>query len=431
MKTRVMTGVRNIIFDFDGTLADTAPLIIATMQAANRALGLPERTDAQCRAMIGLRLEEIPGTLWPELPDMSAEYARTYRRLFEELKGDCPAVCFDGVADTLGVLHRMGFRLAIASSRSHRSLDEYVAAFGFDGLFSLVVGGNDVARGKPAPDPVLAIADRLGWNVAETLVVGDATFDIDMGRNAGALTCGVTYGNQTRAQLATSCPDALIDTFASLLPIVCGVRPEIVRHVESVILPRYDGFDKAHRRDHADKVIEQSMLLADRFRDADRDMVYVTAAYHDLGLVNGRERHHIDSGMILRSDPFIARHFTPGQVETMAEAVEDHRASGKSEPRSIYGLMVAEADRFIDADTIIRRTIQYGLSHYPELDRQGHYERTVCHLEEKYGPDGYLRVWIPESENARNLAALRAMMADRERMAEAFGRIFDEETRPD
>lgn len=423
-----MDKIKNIIFDFDGTLVDTAPLIISTMQAAIKALGLPEKSDSECRAMIGLRLEEIPSALWPQFPDVSELYAKTYRRLFEELKGRSEVRCFPGVIETLKQLRADGYRLAIASSRSHKSLAEYAESFGLTDLFSMLTGGDDVANGKPSPDPVLTICRTLGWAVGESLVVGDATFDIEMGHNAGARTCAVTYGNQSRSQLQTAAPDFIIDSFPVLRFVLCGVDSDVAEYVETEILPRYAAFDKAHREDHAQMVIEQSLKLARRFPELDCNMFFVIAAFHDLGLINGREHHHIDSGKILKSDNFISARFSSSQIDVMAEAIEDHRASKGTKPRSDYGLVVAEADRFIDVETIIRRTIQYGLANYPELDKDGHFQRTLRHLTEKYGPDGYLKIWIPESDNAERLRKLHRLIADEPELRKIFERIFTQET---
>lgn len=196
------------------------------------------------------------------------------------------------------------------------------------------------------------------------------------------------------------------------------MNPTLKTYIENEILPRYDHFDKAHRLDHITTVIDQSAALTDMLQaqgvEVDRDMVYVIAAYHDLGIVNGRDNHHIDSGKILMADPELPNYFTPEQLLTMKEAVEDHRASAKSAPRSLYGRIVAEADRQIDPRTIVLRTLQYGLEHYPELDKEGHFARVEAHLKEKYGEGGYLKLWFPESENARKLAELRRLIADRE-----------------
>ena len=206
---------------------------------------------------------------------------------------------------------------------------------------------------------------------------------------------------------------------------------ELKAYVEAEILPRYTHFDKAHQLDHITTVIRQSAALADMLAEkgveVDRDMVYIIAAYHDLGIVNGRENHHTDSGKILMADPFLKKYFTEEQLVTMKEAVEDHRASAKSAPRSLYGRIVAEADRQIDPYTIILRTVQYGLEHYPELDKAGHLARAKAHLKEKYGEGGYLKLWFPESENARKLAELRATMKDKKKLDHILGEIWNNE----
>lgn len=206
------------------------------------------------------------------------------------------------------------------------------------------------------------------------------------------------------------------------------VTTEIIDYVEREIIPRYATFDKAHQENHVRMVIEQSLRLAEHIPSMNPDMVYIIAAFHDLGLINGRENHHRDSRKILEADAFVKSHFTRKQIVTMGRAVEDHRASNQKKPRNGYGLLVAEADRFIEPETIIRRTIQYGLANYPQLDREGHYQRTIEHLHEKYGPQGYLKVWIPWSDNAKNLKKLHQIISDKPRLDEIFNRIFDEET---
>ena len=201
------------------------------------------------------------------------------------------------------------------------------------------------------------------------------------------------------------------------------------RYIYEEIIPKYSGFDPAHQEDHALTVIRQAEKLMEG-RDAwlaqedsaeeiwkspiDRDILLTAAACHDLGLANGRERHHLDSGIIIRNDSRLREWFDDNEIETIAEAAEDHRASGKSAPRSIYGMLVAEADRVIEADTIIRRTVQFGMKNYPELDENGHIARAIEHLHEKYGRNGYLKLWIPWSDNARQLDMLRDLIDDSE-----------------
>ena len=202
-----------------------------------------------------------------------------------------------------------------------------------------------------------------------------------------------------------------------------AIDPDLVYYIEQDILPRYDHFDAAHQRNHAEEVIERSLALAEHY-DVDNDMVYAIAAYHDTGLCEGRDTHHLVSGRIIREDKRLREWFDENKIETMAQAAEDHRASSGHEPRSIYGKIVAEADRLISPEKVIRRTIQFGLDHSPELDKEGQYQRFKAHLLEKYSDTGYLRLWIPESDNAVRLEELRKIIRDEAAMKEAFEQAY-------
>ena len=207
---------RNIIFDFDGTLADTAELTVETMHKTNRALNLPDKSDAECRAMIGYRREEIPSILWPDMPDLSERYAATFREIYKSTKEDFKVRTYSGVSDTLTRLKRDGIRMAVASSRSKVSLLDLCNELRIADYFQMIVGGGDVNNGKPAPDPVNLVLATQGWDKDETLVVGDMSVDILMGKAAGAATCGVIYGNGSVAELRDVGADYLISDFSEL-----------------------------------------------------------------------------------------------------------------------------------------------------------------------------------------------------------------------
>lgn len=196
---------------------------------------------------------------------------------------------------------------------------------------------------------------------------------------------------------------------------------EIREFVEREIVPRYDSFDAGHGRDHVETVISQALSLAQYYPEVDRCLLLVAAAYHDLGLAYGRKEHHIHSARIIRQDERLRQWFSEEEIDTIADAAEDHRASSDHEPRTIYGRIVAEADRIIDGETIVRRALQYGLKHEPGLDREGQYRRLMVHMREKYDYGGYLQLWIPESDNAKQLEAFRQTLADEE----AFRHLFD------
>ena len=202
---------------------------------------------------------------------------------------------------------------------------------------------------------------------------------------------------------------------------------DLVEFIETKILPKYAEFDRAHNLEHVTRVIRRSLDLV-KTTGADINMVYTVAAYHDLGMSGPRAIHHLTGGKILASDNRLKKWFSPEQINIMKEAIEDHRASASRAPRSLYGKVIAEADRDIDVDVVIRRTIQYGLSNYPELDKEGHWNRFKEHLDSKYSVNGYIRLWLPKSPNEKNLNDLRNLIADPPRLRETFERIFAEET---
>lgn len=209
--------------------------------------------------------------------------------------------------------------------------------------------------------------------------------------------------------------------------INAAINPALQAYIEQEILPQYDHFDKAHQRDHAETVMNQSLQLAAYYDGIDLDMVYAIAAYHDIGLSAGRATHHLVSAEKIRADRQLRTWFTEQQISVMADAAEDHRASSDHAPRTLYGRILAEADRLIDADTIMRRTIQYGFAHYPQLTRAEHIQRAVAHLQEKYAEGGYLKLWIPQSPNAARLHQLQQLIKNKPLLCAQLERIYDEE----
>ena len=213
-----MAETKILILDFDGTLGDTVGVIVQTMQATIRELGLPARTDKECASMIGLRLIDIPPVLFPECNLDGEFYAQTYRRLFHIYNTAGAVELYPNVIETLTELKNRGLVLTIASSRSKASLTNYIKDLGIEALISYVLGADDVVEGKPNPEPVNRTLEKFGFKPEEALVVGDTVFDVDMGKNAGTKTCGVTYGNGSRESISAA--DWVIDDFGHLLEIV-------------------------------------------------------------------------------------------------------------------------------------------------------------------------------------------------------------------
>jgi uncharacterized protein len=176
---------------------------------------------------------------------------------------------------------------------------------------------------------------------------------------------------------------------------------------------------------HVVRVIRNALELV-RITGADINMVYTIAAYHDLGMSGPRAIHHLTGGKILAADARLKRWFTPEQIKIMKEAVEDHRASASHAPRSLYGKIIAEADRDIVPDVVFRRTIEFGLANYPELDYERQWQRFRQHMDEKYSVHGYIKLWIPGSANERQLGELRTIIASPTLLRQHFERLFRE-----
>lgn len=205
-----------------------------------------------------------------------------------------------------------------------------------------------------------------------------------------------------------------------------SVSLDLMEFVERNILPRYNDFDRAHSLNHVTGVIRRSLEIA-KVMGADMNMAYTIAAYHDLGLSGPRAIHHLTGGKILSSDARLKKWFTPDQIRIMREAVEDHRASASHAPRSVYGKIVAEADRDLDPESVFRRTIQFGLSNYPELNDEQQWNRFLNHMNEKYSEQGYIRLWIQNSPNGEKLKAIRDLLRNPKELRRVFNTLYEEE----
>ena len=216
-----MTKFKHIIFDFDGTIADTSHIIIATMQATMREMRLDVATPEAIKQVIGLPLKDCFSNIYNGMSEQEAgRCAETYCRIFDINKESLTPALFPLVKETLNALRRMGITLCVASSRSHGSLTELLEMMGVRQLFAMIVGVDDVAHAKPHPEAVLRIHDAMGMDREVTLMVGDMPVDIAMGRNAGIRTCAVTYGNSSRMELTESHPDFIIDGFDKLIRVI-------------------------------------------------------------------------------------------------------------------------------------------------------------------------------------------------------------------
>lgn len=205
-----------IILDFDGTIADTRPVILNTFHRTLDAMHLPQHTDDEIAATIGLPLLKAFPVLEPMDEEMAALCTATYRRIFEDVNAEIGVPMFPHVADTLRQLHNQGCTLSIATSRGYKSVVDFIKGFHLDDIITFVIAAEDVKYAKPDAEPVIKTLKHYGMKAEDAVVIGDTHFDILMGRNAGCATIGVTYGNGSRESLIEAGADMVVDDFAEI-----------------------------------------------------------------------------------------------------------------------------------------------------------------------------------------------------------------------
>lgn len=205
------------------------------------------------------------------------------------------------------------------------------------------------------------------------------------------------------------------------------VNLELMSFIETKILPRYTNFGRSHGLVHVQKVISNSLNIA-KMLGADVNMAYTIAAYHDLGIAEQRAIHHLIGGRILANDARLKQWFTNDQILIMKNAVEDHRASSSHTPRSLYGKIIAEADRDLEPNSVFQRIVEYGLEQNPECDKETQWKSFKNHLHNKYSASGYIRLWIPNSPNEEGLKKIRTIINDETKLKEIFDKFYNKET---
>ena len=201
------------------------------------------------------------------------------------------------------------------------------------------------------------------------------------------------------------------------------VNPKIIKYIEGQIFPFYQNFVKCHNVDHIEYVIKRSLEFAKQVQGPiNIDMVYVIAAYHDIGNAKDRATHHLVSAQMLRDDKELKKYFTPEEIETMAEAIEDHRASGTKDPRGVYGKIVSSADRTNNLDEMIHRMYEFRMAHKPRLTLAELINDQFLHLVDKYGGDGYAnsKMYFDDPDFDKFVQQTKALALDKDAFEEYF-----------
>ena len=396
-----------IIFDLDGTLLNTIDDLGYACNYALEQTDFPTHKIEEYPRMVGNGINNLIRRALPETERTEENVLRVRAQFvpYYNIHNCDYTRPYEGVPELLATLKAQGHHLAVASNKYQAATEKIVEHF-FPGVFDVILGEREGVERKPNPQIVFDILERVQNTEhsvqTELLYVGDSLVDRDTAKDANVPFVACSWGFVSREALAENGVGRIVDKPEELLLDV---------YLQQEILPQYDAFDGGHKRDHAETVIRESLKLARAYK-ADETMAYVIAAYHDLGLRFDRERHHIHSGELLMADEKLRQWFTEEQLLTMRDAVEDHRASGKNPPRTIYGAIVAEADRQIDPLTVVHRTMAYSRKLYPNGDFETLYQRSLEHLHEKYAEGGYLKLWLNSERNVQGLKELRAIIGD-------------------
>ena len=218
-----MSRYKVVMLDFDGTIARTIPAILHASRKMLKMHGY-EIDPVMVERNFGLALPEAFRCFAnaPTLDDQTVEQMIVeFNTIY---KNECEPLIelFDGVTETLDALHKAGVTLLIASNNIRSVLDRLTARLDIAKYFDGIVCADDVVSAKPAPDIALLALERYNATAAEALVVGDSTFDMDMGRGAGCDLCGVSFGSHTPEMLRGTGARYVIDHFAELKTIVLG-----------------------------------------------------------------------------------------------------------------------------------------------------------------------------------------------------------------
>lgn len=207
---------------------------------------------------------------------------------------------------------------------------------------------------------------------------------------------------------------------------ISRINPTLKEYVEQEIFPEYEKNDKGHDINHIVQVLKRSFTLSKQLEDINLDMVYVIAAFHDIGHHINKDEHEIESAKIFYENEKMKDFFTDEERLIIKEAIEDHRSSLEGEPRSIYGKLISSADKVPDLKAMVTRTRAYTIKHFPEMTEEEMFEREFNHLNDKFGQEGYAKCYIQDEEYEKFLNDMKEILSDIEKYKKYYEEVTKE-----
>ena len=202
-----------------------------------------------------------------------------------------------------------------------------------------------------------------------------------------------------------------------------NVNEELKRYIEQNIFPQYILNDKGHQIEHIKYVINRCYKLSKNI-NVDINMLYVIAAYHDIGYEIDYKNHEKVSAQIMYNDTNLKKFFSNKSLIIMKEAIEDHRASLNRDPRSIYGKLLSSADRNIDVDDSLKRIYLYSITHFNKISEEETIEECYNHTLEKFGYNGYANFFVEDMDYNNYLRELHYLLNNKEKFIERLKEII-------
>ena len=211
------------------------------------------------------------------------------------------------------------------------------------------------------------------------------------------------------------------------------MEEELKKYILQKIKSEYKKFDKSHNISHFNFVtkncVNYAKELNKRGENINLDIAYIIGAFHDYGIKDGRENHAKNSAKYVRTDKVLKKYYDNKTIELMAQAVEDHSSHLSYEPRSIYGKLVADADRNNTIYLVFSRPVKYSLLNLKGISRQEHIERVYNFVQSKFGKNGYVKYWIDIEDTRKEQQALFDLLDKEVECKNYIAGIFDEITK--
>lgn len=212
------------------------------------------------------------------------------------------------------------------------------------------------------------------------------------------------------------------------------MNKELKKYISENIKDKYKTFDKGHHLSHFNFVtkncVNYGKQLIEKGFSIDLDIAYIVGAYHDIGIMYGRENHALSSGKIVRKDDVLAKYYPPEVIEIIAQAVEDHSSHLSYEPRNIYGKIVADADRNNTMYLVFSRPIKYALKNEPKaMAKSEHIEKIYDFVNKKFGRNGYVKYWLDIPDTIKEQQKVWQLLDNKELCLQYISGLFDEITK--